>query len=208
MNTQQQTNFKRSNTTPKYANLTSENNSNKEFSTKQWAILGTLTLIMLLGLTYSLFSTQHIRLVSPLKNQSLSAAELSFSWVCDKKDVSFVIEVYDTGNNSELVMRQIVDGKLQYKPEQIQLYNFRANHSYRWLLIANPDIPQKYKFKPESSLFTITQAVEKPVEAINSQNGSASENTQNPSIPPTPLATPIPLKDMKKPPFPLGGTNF
>lgn len=195
MNSTPPTSTKQLKTKPNYVPLNSESNTNQGFSTKQYAVLASLAFIIVIGLVYSLLSRYPIRLVGPLNNQTLAAKELNFTWVCDKKDISFVIEVYDAGNNSELVLRQIIDKNTKYTPAPTQLYNLKANHNYRWIVMPNPDIIQKYNFRSEPRYFTINEALTNITNIVNSPEQSAPDRNKNnqltsPTIPP-PISKPL-----------------
>lgn len=131
------------------------------FSQKQLLILLAIALVVVIAVGYKLFFARNsIKLLKPTSNASLKANELEFAWECDKTNVSFVIEVFDEG---DLIMRQITNEK-SYQPDLNQKLAFQANKKYRWQVIPNPDVAQKYDFKSQSSYFLITQVVPKPIE--------------------------------------------
>jgi hypothetical protein len=151
-------------------------------SSNQLLVLGLAAIIIIVGLSYRLFSRPNIKLMSPYQNLALTADVLEFDWLCDKPDASLVIEVYDAG---ELVMRQIVkENTYRYKPEIVQLEAFQAGHSYHWYIISNPDVEQKYSIKSEERHFRITKAIEKPPEQPAPPPSPQPESKPPPPPPP------------------------
>lgn len=162
---------------------------------KSLAILGVCALAIVVGILYSFTSNNPIKLISPANNASLAASDLEFTWNCNKKDgVSFVIEVYD---GAELVMRPLIDGKEGYKPQKDELARLMPNHTYAWIVQANPDVPQKYKLKTsEKKAFTITKGIELPVP----ENQPSLDNKQ-PSQQQLPSQQPLPRQQPDESPI-------
>lgn len=129
-------------------------------SNNQWLVLALVLLMIICGFAYRIFTRGAIVALSPAQGVALDANNLEFRWKCDKSDISFVVEVYD---GTELVMRQITN-ETAYTPDQYQKSAFKANRAYNWIVIPNPDIEQKYKFKSDSHSFTITKEVPPPVD--------------------------------------------
>ena len=108
--------------------------------------------------SYRIFFRGSIKLVTPSKLSALSAKDLSFRWRCNKPGVSFVLEVYD---ENEMIMRQLTDEE-SYTPDTDQKREFQDNHSYRWRVIPNPDVKQRYNLDTEFQVFYITKALAPP----------------------------------------------
>ncbi|MBL8152178.1 MAG: hypothetical protein JNN15_19825 [Blastocatellia bacterium] len=142
-------------------------------------------------MAYSLFSVGSIKLLSPKNSSGLAAKDLTFSWKCSKPDTKLVLEVFD---GEKLVMRQLVKGD-SYTPDDDQKRDLKADKSYKWRVVADPDVTQKYSFKVESAIFYITKAMPPAVLV-------APKPVETPSKPSKPLAEEeIPKTDSVKPPF-------
>jgi hypothetical protein len=121
----------------------------------QKVVLSLVLLFALSGIGYRIFFRGTIDLVSPANLGALAAKDLEFSWKCNRSNVSFVVEVYD---ETELIMRQITEEN-SYTPDTDQKLEFAANRSYRWRVIPNPDVKQRYSLDTEFQVFYITKAL-------------------------------------------------
>lgn len=139
-------------------------------------VIGGALLFTVLALAYSLFvGRATIRLVSPQERAALSASDLSFKWSCSK-DVPLVLEVYD---GAELVLRQFVN-KDSYTPDDEQKAIFQADRSYRWRIIPNPDMEQKYRFNETFGTFYITSAIARKQEEEGEEDKPEVKSTEAP----------------------------
>jgi hypothetical protein len=124
----------------------------------QKVVLSLVLLVAIAGFGFRIFFRGSIKLVTPGKLSALAAKDLSFSWRCNKPGISFVLEVYD---ESEMIMRQLTNEE-SYTPDTDQKLEFQANHSYRWRVIPNPDLKQRYNLDTEFQVFYITKALPPP----------------------------------------------
>ena len=153
-------------------------------SDMQKVALSLVLLVAVSAIGFRIFFRGSIKLVTPSKLSALAAKDLSFGWRCNKPGVSFVLEVYD---ESEMIMRQLTNEE-SYTPDTDQKLEFQADHSYRWRVIPNPDVKQRYNLDTEFQVFYITRALpspttEQPAEAVQPDTTTPEQATPEQKIP-------------------------
>lgn len=157
----------------------------KNVSASKKFVIALTFLVVLVGFSYSLFFAHPtITLGAPNKESSIEAKDIKFEWNCDKKNIQFVLEVYQ----DEVFFIKEFTKETSFTPSPEQLKLFSPEHTYKWR-VASVNGYNNYDFVTTVSIFSVSKGVE-PVLNLGNPKSQTPENL-------TPVPTPTPLK--KKP---------
>jgi len=117
-----------------------------------------LTILFIFLITFAAFGYQltirpTVSLIGPKENVTLTAKDIKFEWLCDKKVAQFVLEVYE---EDKFIIKEFTkETSYSLKAEQLAL--LQPDHKYRWRVILPVGFTGDYTLASEMKTFQISE---------------------------------------------------